>query len=447
MSVTIRPVIRIALIALVDALLLASTPARAAAADPRLTEADAALARGDSLTAYELYSDLLPDDPANDDLNFNLGLAAYAIGEYPHALLAFERILARHPDADRVRLELGRTHLAMGQDQKAREEFATVLAHNPPPNVRANIEALLSELARRDRRWTVSGLVAPSYFYDDNVNVGVGTDQVILNDVTYTLDATSLRKGDHGATLLGGVAAEYRCDEAGTWFAGGSALAYQKWHMNEEDQDLTYEKGSLLVRRTASRWQAGLTAKFENLDYDYRPLVEIAGFEPSFIYALSPRAQAKLAGAAERRWYQQETTKSGNYYALEPGVAFRPGPEWLGLTAGGMIFSEHTAEKKYDNHGWAASGGMTVTLPLRAQWTAETKYQMTQYHDPSTSAAGELHRRDRQVTVTTGLTAPLPTPLAAVTAALSFQYTDNNSNTSIHDYRRRITSFTLQYSF
>ena len=156
--------------------------------------------------AYELYSDLLPDDPANDDLNFNLGLAAYAVGEYPHAVLAFERVLARHPEADRVRLELGRAHLAMGQYGKAREEFATVLAHDPPPNVRGNVEALLAELARHERRWTISGLVVPGWFYDDNVNVGVGTDQVILNDVTYTLDAASIRKGDHGATLLGGVA-------------------------------------------------------------------------------------------------------------------------------------------------------------------------------------------------------------------------------------------------
>jgi hypothetical protein len=77
-----------------------------------------------------------------------LGLLQMAEGDFNEAIFSFERVLIFVPDQHRARLELGRAYFLSANYDRARSELEQVLATAPPPEVRQNINQLLSRIDR-----------------------------------------------------------------------------------------------------------------------------------------------------------------------------------------------------------------------------------------------------------------------------------------------------------
>ena len=70
-------------------------------------------------------------DPANPEVNFQLGRAALEAGRYHEAEAAFERVLFQKPEDDRTRLELGRAYFLSGSYSQAQKEFVAGQGEDP----------------------------------------------------------------------------------------------------------------------------------------------------------------------------------------------------------------------------------------------------------------------------------------------------------------------------
>ncbi len=423
--------------------LAAAFPASAEVATD-VAAAEQLLAQGRYAEAYDRFNDLLWDYPGDPRVDFGLGMAAFGLGEYPHAILAYERVLAQQPQADRVRLEMGRTYAAMGQPQQAQEQFAIVLSHNPPDGVRAAIAQYSEHLADGERTWQLSGSILGGYFYDDNVNVGVGASNVVLNGAAFTLADASVRKGDHGQTNAANLTLTRRL--SGAWSAGLGATLYQKWHDDQSSQDLAYVKGQLLLQYAGEQAFLLLNVKFEDIDYDYANLVDIRGTEPVFGYALTPSLQCILRGGWERRFHRVDTNRNSAYMKLNGTLRYALLREHE-VTLGGEWFDEDARVLKYDNDGYELHAGLGLALPWwRARLYGNVSRRWTDYAGPSTAAMGDINRSDKQWTYTVGLSVPLP-KLDGVTADYHVIITDNASNTAIHEYKRTQHEGALSFAF
>lgn len=425
-------------------LMMAGPAAADLAAD--LAAAERQVAAGQFQVAYDAYTALVWDYPDDDRVNFGLGQAAFGLGEYPHALAAFERVLMRNPRADRVRLEMGRTYAAMGQMPQARDEFQTVLSHNPPPGVRATIEQYLAGMEEGQRRWRLVGSLTGGWFYDDNVNLGVESNLVVLNGVSFTMADASRQQSDHGMVSAAGLNCDYKLDEAGVWRAGAGVVFYQKWHERQSNQDLAYNKLQLTLTREGQSTYLSLNVKNEDIDYDYYNLVDIVGTEPTLVWAVAPTVQLTTRGVLERRRNRVESGRTSGYRELGETArwVFMPQHE---LTLGVNVFRENAQTLKYDNNGWQVKAGAAATLPwwqMRLYGSAARRW--TDYAAPSTAAAGNINRSDRQWVYVAGLTIPVP-QLEGVHADYHVTLTRNDSNTAIHSYRRAQHEGTLGLSF
>jgi tetratricopeptide (TPR) repeat protein len=148
--------------------------------------------------AKRVLEDLRAKKPDDSEVLFLLGMIAVQEKDYPLAIHYFHAVLVHHPKVVRVRLELARAFYLKKDYDNAERQFRFARAGNPPPGVRANIDAYLNAI-RLARRWTYSltlGL-AP----DTNINVGPSVNTVTIYGLPFQLSNNSRPQSGLGLAL------------------------------------------------------------------------------------------------------------------------------------------------------------------------------------------------------------------------------------------------------
>src|SRR5215831_14500822 len=108
-----------------------------------IARADALSQAGKAAEAYELL--LASEDTYIGTIEFDyaLGRAALEAGHPDKATLALSRVLAQDPGHAGASIDMGRAYLALGDNVRARSTFERLLALDPPPPIRAQLQAFL----------------------------------------------------------------------------------------------------------------------------------------------------------------------------------------------------------------------------------------------------------------------------------------------------------------
>lgn len=96
--------------------------------------------------AYQYYFTKFQDNPQNIEINFQMGRAAFAMGDFEAAIMAFERVLILDPDAAEVKVELGKSFYRLGSTETAIQYLEEALAADLPDEVRAGVQDFLQQL-------------------------------------------------------------------------------------------------------------------------------------------------------------------------------------------------------------------------------------------------------------------------------------------------------------
>jgi tetratricopeptide (TPR) repeat protein len=177
---------------------------------------------GENEAAYQHAVELARELEGNVDFDFLLGMAAVKSGRLPEAVFAFERILIVQPGNHRARLELARVYYLQQDYQNAKTEFSQVLAQQPPANVRARINAYLTDIDAKIRALSRSGSVfaSVSVGYDSNINSSTSDDSVTVPALgAVQLSETSRELDDQFSELAAGGTVEYLTSQRSSWAA------------------------------------------------------------------------------------------------------------------------------------------------------------------------------------------------------------------------------------
>lgn len=245
--------------------------ARAAIVAGRLDEAAGLLAQVDGMTADR------------NDLEFLRGTVALGRGDYDAAIDAFHRILDRDPSLNRVRLDLARVFFLKGDDEAAEHHFRIAEAAGLPPEVQANVDKFLAEIARR-KRWgvTTSFGIAP----DTNANSATASRTVSIYGLPFDLNDDARQHSGIGVVMnIGGT---YQYD-----LAADSRLV-----VGADDSEVDYGSHRFDDRTTSV--QAG----------------------PRFL--VGDDTEVTVLGLADRRWYGEAPLNWGAGARVEAQQAVTP---------------------------------------------------------------------------------------------------------------------------
>ena len=214
---------------------LARTPAsepRAALAE-LLARARSLASSGRFLDAYTLLAGAEDAYIGIIEFDYALGRAALDAGHPDKATLALYRVLALDPNHAGALIDMGRAYLALGNFEQARATFETLLGLDPPPAIRAQLQAYL-EQARQERpvrpappaqpgRLSQHGYLAAVFGRSSNVNQSPGQPLVFVPafGATFQLSDQNVSKRDGFAGLMGGVDASLPLNDSYSIVGGG----------------------------------------------------------------------------------------------------------------------------------------------------------------------------------------------------------------------------------
>ena len=440
---------RAGLLAFVAAQMIVAGAAMADGAPPLadlLRAAHELSAEGRPAQAYELLAGAEDSFIGEPRYDYALGRAALEAGFPARATLAFARVLAVDPGHAGALIDMGRAYLDLGNFDQARATFESLLALDPPPSLRAQLQAYL-ERARRGlpAHPAFAGYLAAGLGWSSNVNQSPSQSQVFvpLFGARFDLADQNVRKSDRFWNVAGGVEGTLPLDR--TWSVIGGAELVERQNFHESAFDLG-GLGSRVGLAAASgldllrvQWLAARNDLGHDANRDVGAL-SLEGYK-----ALGPDDQ--LAGTLQsgRIRYLPEDLRifDANFRTLGVGLSHRTdGSSTLavGISAG----EEHDTGGNPDGDKRQLGLRASVDFPLKPRWSAGASLAWQQVDYDRINPAFLVERRDRRADLEVSLQTILQ---PALSLRFGLTFTGQRSNVPIYDFDRREAWLLLRREF
>ena len=399
---------------------------------------------GDYNHAYEIFSELIRENPENEKVNFAFGMAALSRGKLSHALFAFERVLMSNPGNQRARLELAWTYMAMEQYELARREFQQVRDSSPPEQVLRNIDRYMAHIDKVTSPWSFVGQVNAGAFHDDNANFGPASRNVetLIGDLE--VSSNSRPQSTWGFSLSAAGQAYYELGEKRYWQLEGGLIAYQSWMDEASELEIGFYRGYLGLRRMGKTTLLDIPLKMDHLQYGHSSLINVAGMEPSLLFAPSLDWNHVTRVFLEYRDYYHETTRDGSYARINQAVK-----RSFGLSRHSVSLSLGAFREKANNESFANQGleaGFSGELKLCAKNTlyASADVRTIDYDEVLLSDLQDEARSDEQWQFQAGARRAFGQKWAV---DLNYRHINNDSNFGLYNYERNIIAVSSILAF
>jgi hypothetical protein len=376
------------------------------------------------------------DDPANVDVSFFLGQAAFGAGNYEAASAAFDRVLVIRPDLDRARLELARTYCKLQLFTVAEELFREVAARpETPENVRRNIDEYLSQIRSARSPHRFSGALTLTLARDDNARVSP-QDTITLPDLP-PLSVPIERDWFSSQSLI--LEHRWTPRSAGlSWVS--ELLGYDALYLDQGDLDVQYLRLDTGPRWKLGRTLIGLGLNGAYMDKDYSRYLGTWGARAFATVAAARNLSLRLELGGEDRTYWRDPDASG----VSGMVSLRPtwtlGRHALSAETGAEF---HDADKGTQAYDRAFVGlGYQLSLPWRLSLLASYRYDNWLFDEPEFLAGSR--RRDNIHGFGLGLRRLLG---AHAAVELRHKLETSHSSSALYTYDRNVTSLSVIYAF
>lgn len=204
-----------------------------------IARADALSQGGKAPEAYELL--LAAEDTYIGTIAFDyaLGRAAIEAGHPDKATLALARVLAMDPGHAGASIDMGRAYLALGDNVRARSTFERLLALDPPPPIRAQLQAFLdianAPLISQAGRSFSQGYLGALLGYSNNVNQAPSQSVIFIPGLgsNFQLPGQNVKLPDSFAGVQGGLDISRALDNTFSVVFGGEFLGRRNFHESD----------------------------------------------------------------------------------------------------------------------------------------------------------------------------------------------------------------------
>ncbi|GHS87726.1 hypothetical protein AGMMS49957_08110 [Synergistales bacterium] len=421
--------------------LIFSASSRADAAD--LSKAGTLAGAGRMKEAYRELFSLLREYPDDDEVNLALARVALA-ADHPHqAVMAYERLIMKYPTSAIFRREIASAYLALG-DKTTAEYY---LSFDPALDS-DSLGAALKEMGKRYERFHMRGSLRLGTFYDSNANQGLDSNRVNLGDWLVELGDSSKKIGTGGLYLGGNIDTSNRLSRVSPWQFVTDGAFYLRYGFSGSLQDEGQEysqwwRGAVGFRHVGETDIFDFRVKSEVFDYDFDQTVYAFGAEAAFSHAVSRRWLLITRVSVDARNYVRNDAYNGTYGSIGQYAWWLFGTGDHEFTLGGRFIFGDANYKNYSYDGWELSAAFRFKLSDDLIISPSASYVWENYDGPATALEKE-NREDRRLRL--GLSA-LKRLNERFSLEMSYNYTDNKSNSDIHKYDRHAVSLGCLWNF
>jgi len=409
----------------------------------------ALLDQGRAAEAYEL-AQKNPDRLGSPPFDFLFGVAAIDSGNAAEGVLALERYVVQFPDSVPARAELARGYFVLGDDLRARQEFEGLQKQNLDPAMASTVGRYLDAIRAREGayRTTARLYVEAGLGYDNNVNSGVGSANIVLPTFgNVTLAPTGVRMSSTFATF--GVGGQISTPVAPglAVFGGGNVESKNNLQRGADAFDLlSYgANGGVSYLRGGNVWR--LTGNISQIEVDnvrFRKSTGVTGewtHQIDEFQTITPTVQY-----AELRYTGGNQVRDADFTGVALGYrrAFlHPWQPLLTLT--GSYGQERDRNNRPDlgRDIWGLRVAAAITPAERWSVGMGLSYQQSRYFaaDPTLSPNARLDRYlAGDVSVAYAVNRAWSVRGEALIAS-------NHSNIGLYQYDRSLIAVKLRYEF
>ncbi len=399
-----------------------------AGASRQITELEAAqlLMQANKLAEAKIVLlDLEKRQPADNEVQFLLGLLAVQDKDYDGAVRHFRSILSRDPKAVRVRLELGRAFFLKKDWDNAERQFRFARAGNLPAAARANVDQYLYAI-RESRRWSFNFAVAVAP--DTNLNAGPGVTTVDIYGLPFQLSPDARRQSGVGVSV----------DAGGDWSAPISeqmrlrlgAQIHRTDYPGREFDDMTLAAyaGPRFIRR---RWEisplvTGFRRWYGNQFYNQG----VGGSLQAIVYPSRRLGLSAVVGGQAVTYALKDQSGPTASAAFSFFYTLTPDSVLSGSVSAARQYARLVA---YANTTHQIQIGYSRDLPHGYTVSLQPGYAWIDY--TAALAAFGVARRDRQISAQVTLL-NRRIDILGFTPRLAYTYTHNSSDIALYGYTR-----------
>lgn len=342
--------------------------------------------------AYQVYMALLREHPESDEINYGLAYAALGVRQFPHALLAFERLSDRYPGDATLHLRLAETHIRLGDAVSARHELK--LARQCDPAVSGeSVEQAVRALELSHSPWLWNGKVGLGVIYDSNANLGPASEYMSLGQWADLCIEGVKGVGSWGRYVNAFAGGLRRLGMDGSpWSLVGDVGFYKRWNGNPAlltNREFAWGRLAVGGRYLSRRVMVDLRIKGDESDQGQGQRAATLGPEASVVWAPHPQTQFITRAAWEHRNYRRDRAHNGQYWWAAQYLRLLTPNARYSVTLGGRILRGCPTSVNYGYTGWEGSLVLGVRLPHRLELDTSVSFRRDIYTGPATALESE----------------------------------------------------------
>ena len=317
------------------------------------------------------------ENPTDPETTFGFAVIARRAGDLEGAVGALERMLIFNPDLPVVHFGLARLYARLGSGEVARRYFHSALRYDPPPEIRAEIEAGLARLDQAAGASSFSGSVYLGLRYQSNANAGPDEPTVRVGGLDARLAEEFLDRDDTSTVASARLAHRYDLGRDPAAFIVSEFSAYAAMQSEIEENDVELLAGTIgpeFVRSNGVSLRPFVRAE----------LVGLGGavFYRSFGAGIAGRGAVSGtrnllyffdAGAFRRNFEPSDRSptldrRDGESYQLGAGLRKTASPT---LRVSGTVgWEQQNSRAKSESYTGGSAGGASAANPQGAVWRA-----------------------------------------------------------------------------
>lgn len=421
-------------------------------ADDVLKQAEFLLNNKQIVQAYDLLAPLEDQRAGDPNYDYIYGMVLLEAGEASRAAFAFERCLGAEPNNGPCRVQMARTHIALGETNSSRKELETVKEYNPPPEVQNLVDRYLgiTKQVEDNKKRQINSFIEMGMAYDSNINSATENSKIAIPSfgnfpIFLTVphrESSSVLKTQAGSSL------QYQINPDLIALVDGS-LNYYTFFDNNNFDYYTLDANAGLLKNIGNYSVQG-KLQLQTMGLDGQAYRNVMGLLTQVQKPLGETKQIAAFGQYNQLRYDTQKARDANRFTL--GVAYsqqlemRFSPTFYTSFYTGQENTTNSASDYFSNsfNGLRVGGSLNYQDNLRfnshISFEQRDYKQANQYLMPFKN----IKRQDDEINLELSVTWQMN---AKYRLQPRYNYSQNNANIAINDYKRHVVGVDLHLDF